>query len=383
MISLVRFSDRSNSNNKKKQLDGGLLDDGKDVLSNTSSRSGQLSAATLSSSLLPSLPTGKQNVQMKTSTLQHAFNGIKFHGSASKKRKISTFTTLFEKNSVVRPTTADVLLTPMMNENMTVREIQFGPSFIQKKVKSTDDLLDDEPSMKYGDEEGNLMDRTKSPTNFDHNSPFADRGSHSARSTKQLTGQLMAMLNSIRRQKEESWMRITSGSYPPTRSDMHDPRSRATSYVDLTIISDPKKNAIPSTGDKYVSYLCYIHSMVCKRTQQDVMRIFPTSYRRRSKKIMNHESCNLYPLNLMSFPSEDFVSKSRCICFSVDVLKGMVPCRSSCLRVYDPIIVPLILNDRCETKTESSCSSSTNSILLCTRFYEPCPDTHPIATNIL
>jgi hypothetical protein len=179
-------------------------------------------------------------------------------------------------------------------------------------------------------------------------------------------------------------MRLTSGSYPPTRNDINDPRSRASLYVDLSIIGDSKSMIIPgAAGEKYVVYDCYIHSFVCKKIQTDIITTGSTSsYRHRSKKIhvLNHEHySSLYPLNFMSFSSEEFESTSRRICFSMNVLKGMVLCRGSCFRVYDPIVVSLKFKDRCDMDSVSSSSS----ILLCTRFYEPCPDNHLLPMHTL
>ena len=258
-----------------------------------------------------------------------------------------------------------------------MRDVHFGPTFIQKGKIKDDDDVEDEPLRKTLDSE-NEIDSIKI-SSYDH-SPFANKTSslNCNRLMKHPNGQFMTMLNNIRRSKEETWIRLTSGSYPPTTNDINDPRSRAFSYMDVTIIGD--ENVMIPWVSKHRVYHCYIHSLV-QKIQHSSSLSAVTSFTRhgpRKKLRLNSESYTLCAMNPSPFRTEEFESTSRWICFSVDVTKGMVISKGSCIRVYDPIVIPLRLQLLCQT--DATCSS----VVMCSRLCEYCPESHllPLQTSL-
>ena len=94
-------------------------------------------------------------------------------------------------------------------------------------------------------------------------SPSSPRRSRSSRSSRSKDGPWSKRLRGIRDSVKGDAVRFQSGQYPFSASsvDMNDPRNRAMSYLDVTILGSP---AARQNYSQLVTLLGYVHAFVLK-----------------------------------------------------------------------------------------------------------------------
>ena len=207
---------------------------------------------------------------------------------------------------------------PGQESNDDDLEPSFGPSFLsnkKRKIPRMDNVADDEDG---GDDDMNIdhnggtdnndndggttrnrmhrnepygtprrdgtSTRTANSSNSNNNNTFTDgafRNSpqpvtpkKSARKSKKSKGPFSRMLHSIRASSEADRARFHSGNYPyrhpdKRRHDVNDPRNRAETIMDVTVMSHPA----PIGSGESASIVAYVHQHVKNDTKIQTMRM--------------------------------------------------------------------------------------------------------------
>lgn len=168
----------------------------------------------------------------------------------------------------------------------------------------------------------------KSPTSF-HSPP-------PKRSTRKLTGTLAKRLKTLRDSSIGDSIRLQSGQYPfgAKSTDWNDPRSRASSYLDVTIIGEAK---CWENDPKKLTTLAYVHRYCTVK-----------------------ESSTL--------PTKGFVW----LCLTHEMARMQSVRVGLSLRIYNAVVVPWN-----EASTPHALSYNIQHIVFDTQLCEPYPDTLP------
>ena len=241
--------------------------------------------------------------------------------------------------------------------------ISFAPHFFHTKQSNgqQDDVEHVNESTRLIDR-GTLYQTPRILQRFNQNSSAAYSAGSSNGSTpkrkqskKLKAGPLMRRLRALRSAVEDDTIRFKSGVYPfaqtaNRRFDLNDPRNRATSYMDVSIVRDPVSW---DEHERKITALCFIHNSENVSTSAD-------------DNTADEES-----------------RRFAWISFHYDTAREQNICKGSMLRMYNTVSVPssepmqidglgeeCIVDDRCCDKT-----------ILCTRLCEPYPGFSPGATR--
>lgn len=133
------------------------------------------------------------------------------------------------------------------------------PSFLPKPTATTTRDVIQEPT------EGSPSNRFTSPKPLTAQGGLSPLGSPPERKTHQKKGPVAKRLQSLRDEARGDLVRLQSGQYPFSlkSSDRNDPRNRATTICDMTILGSPIGTGKLSTA------LCYIHNWEIPQSSVD------------------------------------------------------------------------------------------------------------------
>lgn len=194
------------------------------------------------------------------------------------------------------------------------------------------------------------------------NTPNSGNQRWKRKATKKLkAGPLMKRLRAIRSAIDGDKVRFQSGMYPFSQSanrrfDLSDPRNRASSYMDVTIVGDP----VPWVENERVTVLGFIHVI-----------------ERLSKRSTNDD--DIRDLGL---------TRSSCfawLCFTYETAREQKLHKGSLLRIYNAICVPArtsIVLDGLVTEhaVKDRCC---DQLILSTELCESYPDCLPALPSVL
>eukprot|EP00978_Attheya_sp_CCMP212_P048492 scaffold529330_cov63-Attheya_sp.AAC.1 len=164
------------------------------------------------------------------------------------------------------------------NPNVNIREMNFRPAFLKNDgaenettdrfgVDGVQEMPDEDGSSRFVSQESNiLMTPMSTPGNGNFVTPAK---SPRRKQQRRKAGALMMELKNLTNSIEGDAIRLQSGTYPfryltnRRGRDVSDPRNRATSYMDVSIIGDP----FPwiSSGEEKITVFGFVHCTVVTR----------------------------------------------------------------------------------------------------------------------
>ena len=182
-----------------------------------------------------------------------------FRGSARRSAELAraaTTTTIGLRDASVRPNRKRPLTQPTDTEldGKGRGRLSFAPTFHKRHNPVT---LEEED--KENEVARNTMMSLTTPAKRKPSRP-------STLSSKKhkVVGPLARRLQSLRSVVEEDVMRLQSGMYKASSTDSYNPRKRAKSYVDITVITHPQ--TVPWTREHaMVTFSCQVHEYVDKK----------------------------------------------------------------------------------------------------------------------
>lgn len=254
--------------------------------------------------------------------------------------------------------------------------ISFAPSFVhfRKSIEQQDSVEEVLESGTGRNERGAVIQGYETPRilqKFNLNSNAANSAGSGNGSTpnsgnrrrkrnasiKLKAGPLMKRLRALRSAVDADRVRFQSGMYPfgqsaSRRFDLSDPRNRATSYMDVSIVGEP----VPWEENGRVTVLGFIHAN----------EKLPSS---------NDDAC------LVGTQISDCFAW---LTFTYETAREQKLCQGSRLRIYNSIIVPTkapIQVDGLGVEHEVE-DRTCNQTVICTQLCEPYPDSLPTLPSI-
>jgi hypothetical protein len=172
--------------------------------------------------------------------------------------------------------------------------------------------------------------------------------------TKLKAGPLMKRLRALRSALDGDRVRFQSGMYPFTnrRFDLSDPRNRATSYMDVSVVGEP----VPWSENERVTVLGFIHRNEKTQTSDNDASIIGAQ-------------------------------KSACFawfCFTFETAREQKLCKGSQLRIYNAISLPSKTAIQIDGLGEDHVVKDRicNQTIICTQLCESYPDSLPNLPSI-
>lgn len=279
----------------------------------------------------------------------------------------ATVKTRPRSSSLSNPTKSSFLKNSTSGRDEAPNRISFAPHFFHTKKSSTDAV--DEVESTQRSEHRVTYQTPRILQRFNQNSHAAysagsSNGSDSAKRKRKQTsskklkaGPLMKRLRALRSAVDGDTIRFQSGMYPfahsvSRRFDLSDPRNRATSFMDVSIVCEP----VPWDEHERITVLGFIHN---------------------SEKVSNKSANDIG--NLVEGGRFAWLS------FTYDTAREQNVREGSQLRIYNTVSIPsssaiqingygddAVVADRCCDQT-----------IVCTQLCEPYPDSLPKLPDVI
>ena len=213
------------------------------------------------------------------------------------------------------------------------------------------------------DDDGNVFPNPlRSPP-----SPSRARKGSRSRATSSAAGALSKRLSAIRDGIKGDTVRFQSGQYPFSMSslDMNDPRNRAKTYMDVTILGNSMDRQ-----QQRVTLLGFVHTFAYKAVAVAAA----------ASKVESEEASSSTPTNLQP-------NSLAWICFTYETAREKKVGVGSQLRIYNAVPVPLTVSlvhndDENKNRLSASPHSNVKWIVLCTSLCENYPSCLPKLPNV-
>eukprot|EP00566_Odontella_aurita_P004828 CAMPEP_0113552556 /NCGR_PEP_ID=MMETSP0015_2-20120614/15131_1 /TAXON_ID=2838 /ORGANISM="Odontella" /LENGTH=783 /DNA_ID=CAMNT_0000453543 /DNA_START=282 /DNA_END=2629 /DNA_ORIENTATION=+ /assembly_acc=CAM_ASM_000160 len=248
-------------------------------------------------------------------------------------------------------------------ENADVRCVEFAPSFfVRPKTTEVNScvVVTSPDAAVVKDTIGTRSPFGAKSAILQHHSSYIKQSSRSSSSRKKKqSGLLMAKLRRIRSTVDGDNVRFQSGAYPfrpsKCRSDMNDPRNRAESHADVTIVGKP----FPwSNGEKRLTVLGYVH-FACSKKKLNGSTASGSLLPSGNATTAGSKYGSREDLSTINFPCFLW------LCFTFDTAHAQKVGHNVPLRIYNAVVIG------------SQCGEKTLPTALCTQICEPYPEDLP------
>jgi hypothetical protein len=283
---------------------------------------------------------------------------------AMKRRNLCEKETAFnvENVSIKEPSPVLQPMDAFMEADATViddpAKLSFRPRFFSTQFKETtstekDDRdsvavqnPDDTAPPPSTDADGMINPMVWRPTWFqDRNGVTSPIAAKRSRGTSSEPGPLLKRLQAIRQSVQGDMVRLSSGQYPFSlrQLDRNDPRNRANTVMDLTILGNPSV-----AGDQsLVTLPCFVHNWMKVTSDSD-----------------------------RTFQVVDIPKQQASIMFTCDTIHEQSIGHGSQLRVYNAIYIPIrqpLVTHTCDALTANPTFPDEDGVIVCTQLCEPYP----------
>jgi len=269
------------------------------------------------------------------------------------------------RSSMAQPTKSSFLKNPGRSSN-EVSRISFAPRFFHTKQSSgQEDTVDDVESTQRSVlpyQTPRILQRFNQNSSAAYSAGSSNGSDQGKRKRKQNSkklkaGPLMKRLRALRSAVDGDSIRFQSGMYPfaqaaSRRFDLSDPRNRATSYMDVSIVCEP----VPWDEHERITVLGFVH---------------------KTEKVSKGANDN----------TADLVKGSRFawLGFTYATAREQNVRKGSKLRIYNTVSIPSSSAIQIDGYGEDSvvmdrCCDQT---ILCTQLCEPYPDSLPALPDVI
>jgi len=269
------------------------------------------------------------------------------------------------RSSLSQPAKSSFLKNPKASVHEAPNRISFAPQFFHTNRTGQQDIVDDVESTQPGDRGSTRVYQTpRILQRFNQNSSAAysagssngsDPGKRKRKqnnSKKLKAGPLMKRLRALRSAVDGDMIRFQSGMYPFAQSvnrrfDLSDPRNRATSFMDVSVVCEP----VPWDEHERITALGFVHNSekLSKKNSNDAAHVVEGG-------------------------------RFAWLSFTYDTAREQNIRKGSQLRVYNTVTVPSSSAIQIEgygegdSKVADRCCNQT---VLCTQLCEPYPASLP------
>jgi hypothetical protein len=345
---------------------------GPQFLSNKGRHSTHLKKKTLKENIIVDLDMEDDNNDDDGDEELFHRNQSKIESGAAEAGSGATLTSMTRISPSLRPTT-----TPMLRKDEEKeRSIMLTPRPSRKRTYSHPTS---NGSFEYG-AYSNSPTFISSTLISSRNNKNSNSVSNSRKRRKRPTGKFTKVLNSIRSSIESDWVRFQSGTYPyrepvDRRMDFNDPRNRADTIMDVTIIGGCP--APFNSSPNKVTILGYVHSFSLNGDKVQTVRLPKRTGGFRHSKITQSVSSSFGPHTIKddeTCTKIDDVKKEMLhlnvptyawFCFTHETMNEHGIGIGKALRLYNVMTL------------DTSSSIWRFPLIICTRLCEPCPKQLP------
>jgi hypothetical protein len=267
------------------------------------------------------------------------------------------------KNEIDVTTTENNNTTRSPDGEMKISSFSFAPSFVPTKsiASVAASLIDDTVGDDSGDEcrlvTSNRLVLTGTNTSNILSPPYAKR----RRSNKTVTGEWGRRLIALRNSRANDSVRLQNQAFARRRMfDVNDPRKRAKTFTDVTIMGSYNGPWINRPEDMKITILGYVHRHIQKNNNSYTKgnnQLHDQCHHHHQQQLLQQEADNIFSQDYFAWFTFTLAT-ARCINLE----------RACKLRIYNAIILRCRMPTRLDLPPKSFGGSNSKNIIRCEKI---------------